>query len=44
MTTKGSFYVKNNSNDKITGYVRFKDSPEMEVHFDLNIGEGISLV
>ena len=39
MTTKGSFYVKNNSNDKITGYVRFKDSPEMEVRFDLNTGE-----
>ncbi|MCF7453492.1 hypothetical protein [Vibrio sp. A1-1] len=39
MATKGAFYVKNNSSDKITGYVRFKDSPEMEVRFDLNTGE-----
>ncbi|HHF3040146.1 hypothetical protein WMQ59_01680 [Vibrio diabolicus] len=39
MTTKGAFYVKNNSSDKITGYVRFKDSPEMEVRFDLNTGD-----
>ncbi|MFH4528526.1 hypothetical protein [Vibrio diabolicus] len=39
MTTKGAFYVKNNSSDKITGYVRPKDSPEVEVRFDLNTGE-----